>query len=91
MADCREGLHLIPAHMHGAVSRYIEQGIPMGGFGTALFANDLMTAAAKADADNQAALFNWTVFIYNYCPSACHGSYEKVNNWQQIGGLSAYL
>lgn len=76
-----EGFPLIPPHMHSAVKRYVMYGIPMGSFGTALFANDFMKAVGKADSLNRKALYNWSLFIYNYVPNACHGSYEKVKEW----------
>jgi hypothetical protein len=83
-----EGLHLIPGHMHDGVRRYVLQGIPMDNFGTAIFANDFMSAAVRADQINAYALLSWVQFIYNYVPSGCHGSYDLVKKWCKQRGAS---
>ena len=51
-------LDLIPDHMHGAVIRYVEDGIEPGGFLEAVLCNDLKGAVMRADAINKARLFN---------------------------------
>lgn len=63
------------------ITHYVTNGVPMGGFLTAVFSNDLFKAIAKADDNCQADLVNIVRFIYWYCPSMCHGSPEIVNDW----------
>jgi hypothetical protein len=75
------GLHLIPAHMRGAVIRYLENGIPPGGFLTAVLSNDLMGAFAKADDENATAMRGWAMFVHNHMPTGAHGSPDKVRAW----------
>lgn len=82
-----EGFHLIPEHMHGGVTRYVLNGIPMGDFGKMLLSNDFMGAAGRADKANLAALGNWARFLYNHVPSGCKGSPERVAAWVASGGL----
>lgn len=83
----QDGLHLIPQHMHGGVERYVEKGIPPGGFLEALLANDFMEAMGRADAENQEAIQGWAQFIYNWLPNGCWGSPRAVREWISMGGL----
>lgn len=78
----------IPHHMRGVIERYVMNGIPMGSFLTAIFANDFMEAAGRADSENILALAAYARFLYNSVPSQCKGSYEAVDQWIGQGGLS---
>lgn len=73
----------IPAYMWDGVDRYVNHGILSGGFLTALFENDLMSAFARADLQNQAAMAEWAKFIYNDAPSSCWGSREVVDRYSE--------
>lgn len=77
----------IPYHMRGGIERYVMYGIPMGSFLTAIFANDFMEAAGRADSENQRALLAYARFLYNSVPSQCKGSYAAVDQWIGQGGL----
>lgn len=79
---------VIPDHMRAGIERYVMSGVPMGSFLTAVFANDFMEAAGRADAVNQRALFGYAQFLYNSVPHACKGSYEAVNQWIAQRGLN---
>jgi hypothetical protein len=85
MAEFRDGLHLIPEHMHRAVAVWIEEGEPRprlhGDFLFAILTHDLMAAAVHADAQNARALHAWAMFLYNYVPSQAHGSAEDLDAW----------
>ena len=78
----------IPEHMRGGIERYVMSGIPMGSFLTAIFANDFMEAAGRADDENQRALLAYARFLYNSVPSQCKGSYAAVDQWIGQGGLN---
>ena len=71
----------LPESLRGGVQRYLEHGIPMGGFLTAVFANDLSQSFGRADENNRPRLFEICSWIYNYAPDNCHGSYELVSDW----------
>ncbi len=71
----------IPAHMHGGISRWVEQGTPPGHFLTAVLKNDLRAAVEHGDEANAAALSAWVRFLFNYCPAGCWGSPERVEHW----------
>lgn len=85
MADYREGLHLIPEHMHEGMTMWIERGEPhpsiMGSFQKAVLSNDLMGACACADWINRFRLFAWADFLYNFAPAGCFGGAEQLLAW----------
>lgn len=71
----------IPENLHAGIEMYINDGIPLGGFLEAVFSNDRFEAFAKADAFSAAAMPAIVAWIYNYAPSDCHGSPERVAAW----------
>ena len=71
----------LPAHMHGAIERYIDNGILPGGFLEAVFANDLTLACMRADYINIQHINDYARFLHWEAPSACHGSTKIVENW----------
>jgi hypothetical protein len=73
--------HLIPEHMWDGIRRYVDLGIPPGGFLTALLENDFMEAIIHADDISIFLMKDWARFIYNYLPDECWGSKEKVKLW----------
>ena len=80
----------LPSHMWKGTADYILFGVPMGGFGTAVFSNDLKGAFGRADTDNAANMRTWVMFIYNDAPSECQGSPQRVREWQAQGGMLNY-
>lgn len=76
----------LPNHMIMPFKRYIEHGIPPGGFGTAVICNKLFEAFARADGINTARMKDIVSFFYNEAPSLCWGSEEKMNDWRKAGG-----
>jgi hypothetical protein len=74
----REG---VPSHMHDAIVRYFENGIPPGSFYSAVLTNDLREAVAFADHINQEHLVNHVRWLYNYAPSGSWGSRHAYMNW----------
>lgn len=71
-----------------SVRAYVERGRPMGHFLEAVFSNDLMEAARRADDRNQAVLAKWALFLHWELPGGCHGSREKVKAWIARKGMS---
>lgn len=79
---------LIPDHMHGAVKRYVMNGIGPGSFLTAVLSGAPLTeVAGRADDENQRALVGWAKFLYNDMPSGAHGSEARVTAWIKSGGI----
>lgn len=77
----------IPPHMHGAMRRWVMQGIMPGGFLSAVLSNDLMGAAGRADDENRDRLIDYCTFLYSHAPSGCFGSPTVVASWNEDGGL----
>jgi hypothetical protein len=78
---------LIPQPMHAGIVRYVMHGIKPGKFLSALFANNLREAVVGADDENLGLLIHYVRFVYNDCPSFCHGSPENFDDWISLGGL----
>jgi hypothetical protein len=81
-----EGLEnlFIPLHMRDGIRSYVLDHLPVGGFLTAVIQNDLSAAASAADVENEIALGRWAKLLYNYAPSACHGSRNRMEAWLKL-------
>jgi len=84
-------LAMLPEYMQGGMKRYIEHGYRPGDFLTAVLSNDLMEAYSRADDVNAAAMRQYVLYLYNYTPTGCWGSPEKVDAWIEKGGLLGRL
>lgn len=71
----------LPLGLQGGTRRYIEQGVPPGGFLKAVLCNDLFGALARADGSNLYQLLEISRWFYNYAPPGCHGSKENYRDW----------
>lgn len=81
---------MIPGHMHGAVRRYVDQGLPPGGFLTAVLCHDLFETFGNADETNLSYIYNWVNFVYNYLPAQCHGNEQRVAEWCSKRGMQQF-
>jgi hypothetical protein len=75
----------VPPAVFDAVRRYVEEGIPPGGFVLACLENDLMAAINRADPANRECLQEIMWMIYSAMPSTAHGSPDKVRLWLDGG------
>lgn len=80
----------LPPYMQGSVRDYIENGYPIEDFLTAVFSNDLVRSFEQADDTNAYNMQTYVRFLHN-APIACWGSLEKVQAWQDAGGLNELL
>jgi len=71
----------VPEHLREGLRLYIERGIPTGDFLKCVLENDLFGALSRADLNSRVGLHGLCSWIYNYAPSACHGSPKKVKEW----------
>lgn len=85
--NARQAWMKIPSHNHSGIHLFIENGVQTGSFLSAILDNDLKMACARADLENQSAIFDIVYFLWNYAPFDCWGSEEKRLNWQQHRGL----
>jgi len=76
----------LPLHMQDGTRRYIENGIPPGGFLSAVICNDLSGAYSKADHHNRTVIEDWFRFFHNDAPADCSGSVDAFNDWCSSGG-----
>lgn len=77
----------LPEHMRGGARRYIESGIPPGGFLAAVLGNDLAGAFSQADSTNLQAMGAWARWLHNDIPRSAWGSPAKVTAWCEAGGM----
>jgi len=71
----------IPEHIRESVKGYVEKGIPVGSFLTAVICNDLRESFAMADDINRDRMFDIVSFFYNEPPITCWGSRENMDKW----------
>ena len=71
----------IPEHCRSGLLDYLRYGQPPGHFLRAVLSNDLKEACARADDENQRALYDYIYLLCNYASAAAWGSPEKVEQW----------
>lgn len=74
-------IYCITDGMMEGIKLYVEEGIPPGGFLSAIISNDLKEAVGRADDVNMYNIPAFVSYFYNNTPSACWGSPEKMQNW----------
>jgi hypothetical protein len=67
-----------------SLKRYVEHGIPVGDFLTAVLENNLREAFGRADIYNREALFDIVCYCWNEIPATCWGSPERVKAWIEM-------
>uniref|UniRef100_A0A6M3K816 Uncharacterized protein n=1 Tax=viral metagenome TaxID=1070528 RepID=A0A6M3K816_9ZZZZ len=75
------GRFCVPNYMRESVLNYIEHGIPVGDFLTAIICNNLKESYLCADENNLLNIPAYVNFFYNHAPSTCWGSKEKMDAW----------
>jgi len=77
-------IYFIPDYMIGGIDRYVNEGIIPGGFLSAVICNDLKETFGQADDINFHNVPAYVNYFYNYAPSACWGSKEKMFAWEKL-------
>ena len=80
--------YYIPERMRFGIERYINYGIPPGGFLKAVITNNLSEAIARADDENLANLPAFVAYFYNEAPSMCWGSVENYRKWKGLNNMN---
>jgi len=87
--DARVSAHaMLPSHCAQPLIDYFDEKHPVGGFLTAVLANDLVGAGMRADRTNQEHLFEYANWLAWYAPSLQTGSwgnYDNVKDWIEKG------
>ena len=78
----------IPLHCRASMRAYIEQGVPLGAFLSAVVANDLVLSALYADNDNINRLKDYARFLQSEAPPEAWGSTKAYQKWVKRGGLN---
>lgn len=68
-------------HNLDGLKRYVEEGIPVGGFLSAVISNDLREACGRADDYNLRVIPIYVAWLYNEAPGGCWGSKENMDAW----------
>lgn len=71
----------LPYGLVDGARRWIEEGLPPGGFLQAVIANDLKETVGRADHVNIGRLLDIVSFFYNDAPSQCWGSVKALHAW----------
>ncbi len=64
-----------------ALVLYVKDGVPLGGFLTAVVCNDLREAFCRADYENRRQMFEIVRYLHNDCPAVCWGSKTAHEKW----------
>ncbi len=76
----------VPEHMHAGIFDWLVYGVQPGGFLSAVLANDLVEAFARADDINQRSMLKWAQYLYNEAPVGSWGSVETCERWAERFG-----
>lgn len=71
----------VPEHTRPGIINYIKHHRTPGSFLLAVFENKLKETIERADIENIQNIPAIVNFLYNYAPSNCWGSPEKVKKW----------
>ena len=71
----------IPAHMREAIVNYVAHRKMTGDFLRAVVCNNLVNAVGYADDTNRGLIPLYVRWFFNYAPSGCWGSPEKLAAW----------
>jgi hypothetical protein len=77
----------VPERMRPGIVRYVERGVEPGYFLRAIFQNDLIEAARRADDENAEILPSYALLMLRSLPAACWGSRADYDAWIARGGL----
>lgn len=72
---------LIEPRFKKAIDRYVENGIPTGGFLKAVLENDLSGAITRADPKGLENLPHIVCYVYNEIPGSTWGTPNRVSIW----------
>ena len=74
--------NLIEPRFKDGIQRWIEYGIPGGGFLDCVLRNDLCGAIGAADSSALENIPHIVAYLYNDCPADCWGSPERLKSWR---------
>jgi len=85
-AELERHIGIIPRHCREGLLNYLRYyGVQPGHFLTAILSNDLAEACARADEDNQQAIYEYVFVLNNYAPREAWGSPATFEAWINRG------
>jgi len=82
---------MIPKETLETLQRYIDRGLPPGGFLEAVLENNLVDAVVRADSKNREAIPAIVEHIWNKAPARCWANRERVDRWIGHRGLNGLI
>lgn len=79
----------VPAHLRVGLIRYLEEGVPTGGFLEAVLSNDLREAIGRADLQSREGLLALVGWLHMEAPAVSHGSADRYRCWLAAHKLAA--
>lgn len=79
---------MIEERFKAGIDRWVKNGIPPGGFLTAVLENNLSVAIGKADEDAFKNLRDIVSYCYNNIPAAAWGSKERFAKWSGMDNIT---
>ncbi len=79
----KHSVYQVPDWWPDAMQRYLEHGIPMGGFGMSVLENDLRGAVGRADEYSKQCLTDLVRYCMWEIPGSAWGSPEKCDAWME--------
>jgi len=80
-----QGFYIRP-DMVESLERYVEGGVPPGGFLQAVLCNDLAEACSRADLENLRNIPAFAAYLHNRVPWGAWGDYKRFEAWCVQGG-----
>jgi hypothetical protein len=77
----------LPEHVRGGMQRYLEQGIPPGGYLHAFLSNDLHLAVKRADAVNRYRMLELLDWLIEHAHPLAWGTPQRVEAWIALHAL----
>ncbi len=74
----------LPRDIEESIKRYVNDGVPTGGFLEACIENDLKEAVGRADMVNIRIIPTIVAYLYNETPAGCWGYKGAFEKWLKL-------
>ncbi len=83
----KHSVYTVPEWWPDAIGRYLEHGIPLGGFGMSVLENDLKGAVGRADAYSMQCIPDLVRYCTWEIPAIAWGSPERCDAWMEARAM----
>lgn len=77
-----------PEEFWGGFKRYVMHGLKPGSYLRAFFEGDLHEVCRRGGEDHLKKMWPMVMYLHNNCPPVCYGSFDRVQDWIDNGGLN---